>query len=127
MIIYNNVKILDTDLEREHYTKHGRHLDSSGKECVALRLATAVRRVFNKERMSPICLQWKDNTETFNQERTNNYSYVTNCNEVTVLHSQPSNSQKVTNENEEKITHPQIAKRQRRKPVPRDQDFLWIT
>jgi hypothetical protein len=127
MIIYNNVKTLDTDLEREHFIKHGRHLNLSGKECIALRLATAVRRFFNKDRMSPICLQWKDNTEIFNQDRTNNDSYVTNCNEVTVLQSQPSNSQKVTNENEEKITHPQIAKRQRRKPALQDQDLLWIT
>ena len=70
--------------------------------------------------MSPICLQWKNDA---NQDGTNNDSSVTNCNEVTVLQSQPSNSPKVTNANEEKITHPQIAKRQRRKPVLRDQDF----
>ena len=120
------MKILDTDLEREHYTKHGLCLNSCGKECIALRLATVVRSFFNKERMSPICLQRKDDTKIFNQERTNNDSYVTNCNEVTVLQSQPSNSQKMTNKNEEKITHPEIAKRQRRKPAPRDQDFLWI-
>jgi len=49
MIIYNNVKIFDTDLEREHYTKHGLHLNSSGKECIALRLAT-VDKVFSKKK-----------------------------------------------------------------------------
>jgi hypothetical protein len=84
-----------------------------------------VRSFFNKERISPICLQWKDDTKIFNQDRTNNDSYVTNCNEVTVLQSQPSNSQKLTNENEEKITHPQNAKRQRRNQVLRDQDFFY--
>jgi len=86
-----------------------------------------VRSFFSKKRISPICLQWKDDTKILNQARTNNDFYVTNCKEVTVLHSQPSNSQKVTNENEEKITHPQIAKRQRRNTALQDQNFLWIT
>jgi hypothetical protein len=29
---YNNVKVLETDLERKYFTKHGLHLNSSGKE-----------------------------------------------------------------------------------------------
>jgi hypothetical protein len=32
-----------SDLEKEHFTKHGLHLNSSGKECIALRLATVFR------------------------------------------------------------------------------------
>jgi len=78
MVIYNNVKILDTDLEREQFTKHGLHLNSSGKECIALKLAAVVRSIFNKERVSPICLQWRDDTKIFNEDRTNNDSCVTN-------------------------------------------------
>ena len=124
MAIYNNVKILDTDLERVHFTKHALHLNSSGKECIAQRLATVVRSFFNRKRISPICLQRKDDAKILNQDRTNNDSYVTNCNEVTVLQSLPPNSQTVTNNNEEKITHPQIVKRQRRNPALRDQDFF---
>ena len=128
MIIYKNVKILEIYVEREHFTKHGLHLNSSGKECIALKPATVVRSFFfNKERMSPICLQWKDYTNIFNQDRTNNDFYMTNCNEVTVLQAQPSNSPKVTNENKEKITDPEIAKRQRRKPALLNCDILWIT
>jgi hypothetical protein len=119
--------MLDTDLERIHFTKHGLHLKSSGKECIAQRLVTVIRSFFNKERMSPICLQWKDDTKFFNQDRRNNDSDVTICKEVTVLQSLSPNRQKVTNENEDKPTYPQIAKRQRRNPALRDQDFLWIT
>jgi len=40
---FYNVKILETNLEREYFTKRGLHLNLSGKECIALRLAT----VFN--------------------------------------------------------------------------------
>jgi len=54
------VKILETDLERKYFTKHGLHLNSSGKEYIAIRLATVVKSLFHIERMSPIFLQWKE-------------------------------------------------------------------
>jgi len=38
-----------------------------------------------------------------------------------------SSSTDKANENVETTTHPQPAKRQRKKPAPRDQDFLWPT
>jgi len=57
MAPYNNVKILGINLEREYFTKHGLHLNPSGKECMALRLAMVVKSFLNKERMSPITLQ----------------------------------------------------------------------
>jgi hypothetical protein len=126
MIPYSNVKLLETNLEREYFTKHGLHLNSSGKECITLRLATVVKSFFNKERMPPIYFQWKDDTMISNQDRNNNAHYVTSCNEVTVHQSQPSKSVKETsgkefqeslasvnstNENEIKIAHPPPAKR----------------
>jgi hypothetical protein len=119
------VKLLVTNLEREYFTKHGLHPNSSGKECIALRLATVVNIFFNKERMPPICFQLKDDTMNSNQIR-NNDSHVTSCNEVIVYQSQPSKSPKKTsgkefqessasvnstNENEIKIAHPPPAKR----------------
>jgi hypothetical protein len=50
---------------------------------------------FNKEMISPICLQWKNDTMIPNQDRRND-SYVTSCNEGTVPPSQPSKSPKET-------------------------------
>jgi len=55
MVIYNNVKILDCDFEREHFTKHAVHPNSSGRECIALRLATMVR-TFSQQREDIPCL-----------------------------------------------------------------------
>ena len=94
LTLYNNVKILETDPERDYFTKCGLHLNSFGKECIALRLATVVKNFLNKERMSPICLQWKEDTTISNQDRNNNNSYVTICNVVTVPQSQSSKSPK---------------------------------
>ena len=142
MAPYNSVKILETNLEREYFTKHGLHRNSSGKECIALRLTMVVKSFLNKERMSPIRLKWKDKTTFSDLNRNNKESYESNCNAVALPHFQTSTGPKgtlgkelqespastdKTNENEEITSHPQPAKRQRKEPAPRDQDFLWTT
>jgi hypothetical protein len=135
------VKILETGLEREYFTKHGQHLNSSGKECIAQGLARVIRSFLKKGRMSPISLYWKDDT-SFSDLNGNNKSHITRCNTMTAPQSQPSTSLKETlrkesqdsdaspnktNENEVKTAHSQLTKRQRKRPAPRTQDFLWTT
>ena len=96
---YSNVKILETDLERKYFTKHGLHLNSSGKECITLRLATEVKSFFHIEWMSPIYLHWKDDTVITNQDRINKDSSVTNNNDKSTRQLQPSHSPKETSAN----------------------------
>jgi hypothetical protein len=91
----DNVKILETDLERKYFMKHGLHLNSSGKECITLRLATVIKSFFHTERMSPIYLHWKDGTAITYQNRINKDSSVTYNNKSTPR-SQPSHSPKET-------------------------------
>jgi hypothetical protein len=138
MAPFNNVKILETGLERECFTKHGMHLNSSGKECIAQRLAIVVRSFLKKERMSPISLYWKDDTSS--SDLNGNESHITRCNAVTAPQSQPSTSPEESlgresqdsaaspnkrNEDEVKTAHSQLTKQQRKKSAPRHQDFLW--
>ena len=94
MIQYNNVKIVETDLEKKYFTKHGQHLNSSGKETIALRLTTVVKSFFLIERMSPIYLYWKDDTVITNQDRRSKDSVVTNNNDKITTRLQPSHSPK---------------------------------
>ena len=61
--MYNNVQILETDLEIEYFTKHGLHLNLSEKEQIAMKLAAVTKSFFfflNKKKVSPVCLQWKE-------------------------------------------------------------------
>jgi len=96
MVPFNNVKILETNLEREYFTKHGLHLNSAGKECIALRLSMMVRSCLNKNRMSPIRLKSKYNTTFSNLNENNKEPYEPNCNAVAVPQSQTSTSTKET-------------------------------
>ena len=49
MKMYNNVKIIETDLKRKYFTKHGLHLNLSGKEHIALKLTAVIKRFFQQE------------------------------------------------------------------------------
>jgi len=130
---YNNVKILYTGLERGYFTKHGLLMNSYGKECIAQRLAIAVGSFLRKKKVSPISLYWKD--DTLFPDLTGN-----ECNtmadpqphlpispkESSGRESQdPSVPPNKKNENEVKNDHPQLNKRQRNKPAPKNQYFLW--
>ena len=46
MKMYNNVQILETDLEIEYFTKHGLHLNLSEKEQIAMKLAAVTKSFF---------------------------------------------------------------------------------
>jgi hypothetical protein len=94
MAPFNNVKILETNLEREYFTKHGLHLNSAGEECIVLRLAVMVKSLLKQKRMSPIRLKRKDNTTFSDLNRNKKESYESNCNAMTVPQSQPSTSPK---------------------------------
>jgi hypothetical protein len=61
MKLYKRAKILDTDLNRDCFTKHGLHMNSSGKEQLILKLADMIESLTIKNSGSSIQLQWKEN------------------------------------------------------------------
>jgi hypothetical protein len=60
MKIYHNVKLLDTDLDGSYFTRHGQHLNSSGKELISNKLSTVIKDLFVKKQLPPICTPWKE-------------------------------------------------------------------
>jgi hypothetical protein len=55
-----HVKVIETKLDRMHFTTHGLHLNSMGKESVSATLATVVQQFFDEKRSSVIPIPWKD-------------------------------------------------------------------
>ena len=60
MKIYSNVKMLEIDTDRKYFTKHGQHLNLSGKELISMKLTILIKEFFTKKQLSHICMQWKD-------------------------------------------------------------------
>ena len=102
---YDYVKILETDFERKYFTKHGLHLNLSGKEYITLRLAAVIQNVFHTEQRSPISLHWIGNTEItyhqkINKDLSKDFNNVTDSGSSTIVgrnnHNQESEISKDT-------------------------------
>jgi len=52
--LHPNVHLLEANLDRNYFTKHGTHLNYNGKEIYAQQLATIVEKVCSKEQTVPI-------------------------------------------------------------------------
>jgi hypothetical protein len=62
------VKFLEVKLQRKHFTKHGQHLNNSGKELVSQELAKLVEQLVNKKKTAPIEMQWKEDNADLHRE-----------------------------------------------------------
>jgi hypothetical protein len=126
MIPFNNVKVLETDLERQYFTKHGLHLNSSGKEYIAIRLTTLVKSLFRVGRKSPISLQWKENSrasrnkvELTPQAQSPHSPKESSTNENSI-ESKPNDLTQAMHIEEKKCN------RTKKAPLTRSDDFLWM-
>ena len=56
---HSHVRILDTDLDRSHFTRHGLHMNTAGKEELARKSAALLNSMLQKDQPK-ITLNWKD-------------------------------------------------------------------
>jgi len=64
-----NVQLLEVDLDRSHFTRHGMHMNSKGKDSLSHQLAKQINLIFNQPHSSPITIPWKlPNPELINAE-----------------------------------------------------------
>jgi len=56
---FEHVRLIDSKLQREYFTKHGMHMKLAGKEIIAHRIAELIRETSLKKKTSTIPLLWK--------------------------------------------------------------------
>jgi len=56
---YEHVKIIDSELQRKYFTRHGMHMNLAGKELIAQTIMEHIKEHFTKRETSTITLQWK--------------------------------------------------------------------
>jgi len=118
---YNHITIVDTDLDRQFFTRHGMHLNKRGKEWLAKLLVTHISRLgSDKARISKkIVLKCKYELITDQHPEIN----------MTTT-SPPAQINNINNKNQIDTTHKEIvvartSNRQKRQPITRNKDFLW--
>lgn len=131
---FNNVKLLETDIDRTYFTRHGLHFNSSGKEFIALKLATVVKSFSQTKRLSPIFLKWKVDSVPGNQDDCKNTTDSGLNNRLTPRLNGPMiTSPKVDNsilkisDSEQTLLYSdKKSNRSKKAPLTRSDDFLWF-
>jgi hypothetical protein len=56
------------NLNRDHFTQQGLHMNAAGKELNAQKTVNNIRRTLTKQMICPFILKWKDNSKDISQE-----------------------------------------------------------
>ena len=64
---YNHTEVNDMSINRDHYTKHGLHMNKSGKEWLLRRTADSINKLFEYLKPASIILEWKESLMEGNQ------------------------------------------------------------
>ena len=98
----SNVKLLELNLDRNHFTSHGLYMNLSGKELVSQNLAMIIEQLYKNVQKHPICIPWKDSL--LKEDSTVTQDLSTNVGKP----------------------NPTLSPKHRRHcPAWRDPDFLW--
>jgi len=106
MKMFEHTKIIEVNLNREHFTRHGLHMNAAGKELIAQRIANNIRGVLTRQTTTPISMTWKEDLTEFSQEE----------NEV---------EERSDGVLDWKVPELRSSERHRKQPVTRSDDFLW--
>jgi hypothetical protein len=122
------VKLLDTDLDRSYFTRHGQHLNSSGKELISNKLSTVIKDLFVKKQLPPICMPWKEKSHLTVLKQNNLDELLENTDASKRLQNNDgvSNSKFSDQKNSKELPNPlNPPKWQRKQVASRSTDFLW--
>ena len=115
---YNNVTIVETNLHRKCFTRHGMHLNKHGKEWLSKQIATQIYRlVESNSKDTPIIpLKWK--IEPISKQNSANplLEQTITC---------PINPNKLNGSVTVETLTNRVPNRNRRLPIMKSDDFLW--
>jgi hypothetical protein len=83
---YPNAKLFD--LDRSYYTTHGQHLNSSGKELIANKLAILIKDMLVKKQLIPIHMPCKEVLEEISQSQRTPVNLALNTETTQIYNNQ---------------------------------------
>jgi hypothetical protein len=127
--LYNHVSLLETNLKRDCFTKHGLHWNSLGKTLVVKLISLQINKLAGKGRLTLISLTWIDNallgtTDSWSEEMITLSGDVNVSMESENIRKNEQRKQQKDTGTEE-INLCRTSARQRKVPVTRSEDFLW--
>jgi hypothetical protein len=68
MKIYENAEVIKVNAERKYYTRHGQHMNVTGKELMAKNIIEAIQHLLKPCKRTPLVMKWKDEGNEENQD-----------------------------------------------------------
>ena len=70
---YDHTETMDMSANRDHYTKHGRHMNKTGKDWFTSKTADTINKLYANRKLAPITLEWKESSVKKIQPETTGY------------------------------------------------------
>ena len=67
MKVFENTEVIEVDLDRRGFTRHGQHMNAKGKELMAKKIVAAIRCTLKVYENMPISMKWKEDPSKQNQ------------------------------------------------------------
>jgi hypothetical protein len=133
--LHENVRRLKVEAQREHFTRHGQHLNNKGKELVSLELSNLVKQCLKKETLAPLQMQWKEEKSDIHNKNAKNLEPVfdrdlmPNNGQTGIIRNEKSPSHNIDQEMHvkevEKTRVCRTSSRLNKSTISRNKDFLW--
>ena len=125
---FQHVTLIAMSLDRNHYTKHGLHLNNYGKEIFAKQTASITGRLISSSNLtkSIIALEWKEKTLATTLTPTS--THIDNSGSTlnpTVKPSTLETLSHITSNSSSNLSQPRISTRNKKAPETKTTDFLW--
>jgi len=131
---YPNIQLLDLDLDRSHFTTHGMHMNSKGKNRTSQCLADLIDLIFDQPQPSPIPIPWEltspalSNTDSYHTDKQVQDISVTQLGESSTESTIPQQAVSQTGQTDPLIQAKEpnrMSSRQKKPPQSKLDDFLW--
>jgi hypothetical protein len=88
--VRKNLSVINVDLDRELYTRHGLHLNLNGKEQRVNKVISVIKDLFHVNKVIPLAMKWKevedkDSEQSVNKQMQGVQEIKESCSEKKVL------------------------------------------
>ena len=125
MKIYGNAEVIKVNLERRYYTRHGLHMNVTGKELMAKNIIETIQYILKPSKRTPLAMKWKNEENVQNQDPKDDKKTAREKSKYTENRIGGLQVEGKIDRQEEEETEVKTSRRSRKIPVTRSSDFLW--